>query len=90
MGGTGTAIGTREAAGALRWWLETGVDVAIQESPRNWLVRAKTPETPRTQARAPSPDSLEAFREWLSSSPDAPLASARGGRFFRKARRVPK
>lgn len=77
MGGTGIAIGTRDAASALRWWLETGVDVAIQENPRNWLERAKTPEAPQAKARAPSPDTLEAFRDWLSSSPDAPLASAR-------------
>lgn len=77
MGGTGTAIGTREAASALRWWLETGVDVAIQENPRNWFERAKTPEIPQPEAPAPLPESLDAFREWLSSSPDAPLASAR-------------
>lgn len=77
MGGTGIAIGTREAASALRWWLEAGVDVAIQENPRNWLERAKTPEPGQAEARAPIPDTLEAFREWLSSSPDAPLASAR-------------
>ena len=77
MGGTGIAIGTREAASALRWWLETGVDVAIQENPRNWLERAKTPEPGRARARSPGPDTLEEFREWLSSSPDAPLASAR-------------
>ncbi|MGI8704723.1 MAG: uracil-DNA glycosylase family protein [Sphingomicrobium sp.] len=76
MGGTGTANGTREVTSALRWWLETGVDVAIQENPRNWLEGAKTLELAQAEARAPSPNTLETFREWLSSSPDAPLASA--------------
>jgi DNA polymerase len=80
MGGTGIAIDEREAASALRWWLEMGVDAAIQESPRNWLERGQAPapaESPQPPAPAPVPESLEAFREWLASSPDAPLASAR-------------
>lgn len=77
MGGSGIAISTREAASVLRWWLEAGVDVAIQEHPRNWFERAKTPAPAESEAPAPPPDSLEAFRNWLSTSPDAPLASAR-------------
>ena len=79
MGGSGIASDTREAASALRWWLEAGVDVAIQESPRNWFERAP-PAAPAEEASAPAPaapDTLEAFREWLSTSPDAPLAAGR-------------
>jgi uracil-DNA glycosylase len=67
----------REAASALRWWLEAGVDVATQDEPRNWLER--TPEVrtlDRTHEPAPLPSTLEAFRQWLAG-PDAPLASAR-------------
>ena len=80
MGGTGIATDTREAASALRWWLEMGVDVAIQEQPRNWLERAADP-APAPEEKLPlpdaAPDSLEAFQSWLSTSADAPLHSAR-------------
>ncbi|HET9810919.1 MAG TPA: uracil-DNA glycosylase [Sphingomicrobium sp.] len=78
MGGTGIAMDKREAASALRWWLESGVDTAIQEQPRNWFDRAPAPAPPEPAApqAAPPPDTLEAFQQWLSSSADAPLASA--------------
>lgn len=77
MGGLGIATENREAISALRWWLEMGVDVAIDEQPHNWL-EAKTPVVPVADPTpAVLPDNLEAFREWLSTSPDAPLASAR-------------
>ena len=75
MGGSGIAIDEREAASALRWWLEMGVDVATQEAPRNWFERTSVPprvEEPEQPARLP--ENLEAFREWLSG-PQAPLAS---------------
>lgn len=78
MGGPGIATGKREAASALRWWLDAGVDAAIQEHPRNWLERApavaRTSEEP-APAPAPLPETLEAFQQWLSASPEAPLAS---------------
>jgi DNA polymerase len=78
MGGQGIAMDKREAASALRWWLEAGVDVAIQEQPRNWLERALPPATAdEPKPSAPLPDTLEAFRQWLSSNPDAPLYSPR-------------
>ena len=52
------------------------MDVAVQEHPRNWLEQS-APLAPadKEQAPAPAPDSLEAFRQWLSSNADAPLAS---------------
>ena len=31
-------IGEAEARSALGWWLQAGVDVAVQEEPRNWLL----------------------------------------------------
>jgi len=63
----------------LRWWLEAGVDTAIQEDPRNWFERQTaapddTDEPPDAPPEA-SPDSLEGFQHWLATSPDAPLAS---------------
>lgn len=80
MGGSGRATDRQEAASALRWWLETGVDVATQEVPRNWLDSAKAPAPKPAAAPAPTPpvtDSLDSFRQWLSAGADAPLASAR-------------
>ena len=79
MGGSGIAIDTREAASALRWWLEMGVDVATQEEPRNWFERSAAPPGPAPDVSPASetlPDTLQAFREWISS-PAAPLASGR-------------
>ena len=75
MGGLGSAIDAREAASALRWWLEAGVDVAVQEEPRNWFGPSPQP-APLEEAKAPTPlpASLEEFREWLAG-PEAPLAS---------------
>ena len=76
MGGSGIAEDTREAVSALRWWLEMGVDAAVQEEPRNWLDRSPAPaEAEPVAERAPLPQSLEEFRAWLTASPDAPLAS---------------
>ncbi len=79
MGGMGVAMDTREAASALRWWLEAGVDVAVQESPRNWFERQTAmPESAEAEepvAPQSLPDTLEAFQQWLATSPEAPLAS---------------
>lgn len=79
MGGIGLARDTREAASALRWWLEAGVDIAIQENPRNWFERQtsapKAADDPEPSIAQTLPDTLQAFQQWLASSPDAPLAS---------------
>ncbi len=96
MGGSGIATKEREAASALRWWMEMGVDAAIQETPRNWFERREPGKTsphsppqpeagavaPPESARAPIPDSLDGFRQWLATSPDAPLASRRSKPVF--------
>jgi len=79
MGGMGVVMDMHGAASALRWWLEAGVDTAIQEDPRNWFERQTaapddTDEPPDAPPEA-SPDSLEGFQHWLATSPDAPLAS---------------
>jgi DNA polymerase len=76
MGGTGVAIEEREAASALRWWLESGVDTPIQELPRNWLERAPPPPVPADTARPArsDPATLEELRSWLTGS-EGPLAS---------------
>ena len=65
------------AAAALQWWLEAGVDVAVGESPRDWLKAAPLVQSP---APADSPpilhEDLSAFRHWLSSESGLPLDRA--------------
>ncbi|HEX2804082.1 MAG TPA: uracil-DNA glycosylase [Sphingomicrobium sp.] len=85
MGGPGIATDDREAASALRWWLEMGVDAAIQETPRNWLDQAPAPAHAAAEpspSPVPVPETLEAFRDWLATSPDAPLSTPRSKAIF--------
>jgi uracil-DNA glycosylase family 4 len=76
MGGSGIAADMRDTESALRWWLEAGVDVAVQEEPRDWL--SPSPVLPAVDvpetAAPPPPATLEEFRQWLTGR-DAPLAS---------------
>ena len=75
MGGTGVAIEEREAASALRWWLESGVDTPIQEVSRNWLERAAPPVPAETASTVRAdPSTLDELRAWLTGS-EGPLAS---------------
>src|SRR5438309_3257479 len=70
-----------EARSALAWWLQAGVDVAIQEEPRNWLKA----EAPRARSSVieppvapdvvqPSRETLAELQQWLASSVELPLA----------------
>ncbi len=80
MGGPGMRIDARQAASVLRWWMETGVDAALQEQPRNWFEAATPPPPAAAGEPAPlaaTPDTLAGFREWIASDPAAPLAGAR-------------
>ncbi|HEY6048485.1 MAG TPA: uracil-DNA glycosylase [Sphingomicrobium sp.] len=74
------SIGLAEARSALSWWLEAGVDVAVQESPRDWLVPAQAPSrpTPETVANVaqPSHETLAQLQDWLANSAELPLAGA--------------
>ena len=80
MGGDLETIGIAEARSALAWWLEAGVDVAVQEEPRDWLrpapLRAKPSQEPAPQPNLiqPSQETLAELREWLASSAQLPLA----------------
>ena len=84
MGGEDNRLGTADAASALAWWLEAGVDIAVAETPRNWLkpraepVRAEQAEAVATPATADPelPDTLDLFRDWLEQVPTLPLANA--------------
>jgi DNA polymerase len=80
VGGSLDTIGTAEARSALSWWLEAGVDTAIQEEPRDWLkpasARLKAPSEPAPQPNViePSQETLAELQLWLSSSMQLPLA----------------
>ena len=54
MGGETETIGIAEARSALAWWLYAGVDVAVQEEPRNWLKPAPKPQAKAAGEAAPT------------------------------------
>lgn len=68
-----------EAASALRWWAEAGVDAMIDEGPRDWLrpkvatapVIAKTAEREADEL----PAQLGLFQAWLKDSIALPFAA---------------
>ena len=86
MGGEVDTIGIAEARSALAWWLAAGVDVAIQEEPRNWLKapapRSPVPSAPPPQSNLviPTQETLGELQQWLASSVQLPLAGARARR----------
>ncbi len=79
-------VSSRDLAGLLEWWVEAGVDVAISETPRNWLqpaARDGGPEpAPAANVAEPSHQTLAELRDWLSSSVQLPLASATARRIL--------
>jgi DNA polymerase len=81
VGGEAESIGIAEARSALTWWLDAGVDCALQEEARDWLkptpkrqLAAEAP-TPSNVAH-PSHETLSELQGWLASSVHLPLASA--------------
>jgi DNA polymerase len=77
-----------QAASALAWWLEMGVDVAVQEAPRDWL-RPAAEKAPAPALGAavsnlarPSHETLAELQSWLASSTELPLASATARRIM--------
>jgi uracil-DNA glycosylase len=81
VGGETNSIGIAEARSALAWWLEAGVDVAVQEQPRDWLKpasakpQASVEQQPPNVAQ-PSHETLSDLQHWLASSVQLPFASA--------------
>jgi len=77
-----------QAASTLAWWLEMGVDVAVDEKARDWLKPAienppPTPaERPEPNIAPPSHDTLAELQGWLASSTELPLASATARRIM--------
>ena len=90
MGGEHDRLTAAEAASVLGWWIEAGVDVAIQEQSRVWLgaPAAVTSVEPHTLA-APEPTleipaNLEAFRSWLGETSSLPMSQANARRALPK------
>lgn len=88
MGGETEEIGFAEARSALAWWLEAGVDVAVQEEARDWLKPAP-PRAPPAAEPAPvanvaevGHETLAELQQWLASSAQLPLASATAKRIL--------
>ena len=84
VGGEVESIGFAEARSALTWWLQSGVDAAVQEEPRNWL-KPPSPKVVKEQAadrpaEQPVHETLDEFRNWLSTSEHLPM----GGRAARR------
>lgn len=87
VGGEVDLIGYAEARSALTWWLDAGVDCALQEEERNWLKptspRPAVTEVPSApNVTQPSHETLSELQEWLASSAQLPLASASGRRIL--------
>ena len=89
MGGEAETIGIAEARSALAWWLEAGVDVAVQEEPRDWLKPA--PPRPAAKPAEPLPpanvtppthETLAELQDWLASSTHLPLDSSTARRIM--------
>jgi uracil-DNA glycosylase family 4 len=94
VGGEVQSIGANlswaEARSALSWWLDAGVDIALQEEPRDWL-RPASPKAPPQAAPEQAPPSnlaqpthqtLTDLQDWLASSAQLPLASATARRIM--------
>jgi uracil-DNA glycosylase len=85
VGGEVEPIGIAEARSALTWWLDAGVNVAVQEAPRDWLKPAAPRGTipleglslaePVSNVVEPDAETLAALQQWLASSAQVPLAS---------------
>ena len=82
-----TELTSHELAGLLEWWVEAGVDVAVQEDPRDWLKppvkhAASLDPAPVMNIAEPTHETLTELRDWLASSIQLPLASATAARIL--------
>ena len=85
VGGELQSIGMAEARNALAWWLEAGVDVAVQEEPATGSPGSSAPQAAEPappNVVEPSHETLLALQEWLASGAQLPLASATARRIL--------
>ena len=77
-----------EVASVLDWWTLAGADMAVGESPRDWLkpaaptpAAAHAPEAPAPASVQPAfPGTLDAFVQWLAEHDDEALLGPRARR----------
>lgn len=66
------------AASALQWWADAGVDILVDEAPRDWLRPKETapPAPAKSEPPAPTlPDQLDLFHAYLRDSDALSFAS---------------
>lgn len=75
MGRELQAIDRSAAESLIRWWRESGVEVAVGETPRAWLRGSgQVPApSPAPVAAAPRPADLRSFQQWLANAADLPM-----------------
>lgn len=93
MGIEGATDWRAEAASALMWWRDAGVDVLVEDEARDWTARPAATAQPDAPVRvapagpepeAPLPASIEAFLDWRygAGAPEAaigePIVAAEG------------
>lgn len=66
---------TAEIASLMGWWEDAGLDVLVDEAPRDWLVRAETPAA-RPVAASVQPAAQPFSQSAPASAPAAPAARA--------------
>ena len=84
------AMESAQAASTLAWWLEMGVDIAVQDQPRDWLAptppkaipTAPSDPTAEPNVAQPSHQTLAELQDWLALSTQLPLASATARRIL--------
>ena len=80
MQGDGDFSAADGAASVLRWWSDAGVDVLLDERPRDWL-KLRASAAPVTEPALEvegdkPPEQLGLFRAWLADSPALPYAAS--------------
>ena len=75
MGGEMQEIDRVAADSLIGWWLDAGVDVAVSETPRDWLGRQKAQlaAAPTAISTTEKPADLAAFQAWLATSTGLPM-----------------
>ena len=68
VGGDLDTIGIAEARSALAWWLEAGVDIAVQEEARDWL--KPLPPASRPALQPPQANVVQPSQETLTELKD--------------------
>jgi uracil-DNA glycosylase family 4 len=74
-------LSTAAAASVLQWWSDAGVDVLVDEEPRDWLRPKPKPEIPPAVPASAAgddealPGQLDLFQAYLRDSPHLPFAA---------------